>query len=301
MSQRVYALLALSMGPLGLSGCGSGGGSTPGSSGVDPPPPPPDIPPGVSVSDGRYVGTVTIDDVDYFGDAIFAANGETHIYIGGPYDDGGNIQLTSAEGSIHFVSPARSPSGSTLSGAVIGAEGACGEAGSPSNRWCGRASSASVGAEPIAGSENGSIHGAITSPDETWTFDLTPWSNYYDLPADLSALAGQYDEVVAPFAVNGMVLTIDSDGRAFFQNPFSCTGNGTFAPLGDGEFNVFTVEMSISYCDYPYAQYNGEYEGLATISASDYWAYDANVRIWLESFSPDLSAVALFGRLIPGD
>jgi hypothetical protein len=98
-----------------------------------------------------------------------------------------------------------------------------------------------------------------------------------------------------------MVLTIDDDGRAFFQSGYLCTGNGTFAPLGDGNANVFTVEMSIAGCDYPYIHYDGEYKGLATISASDYWAYDANVRIWLAGFSPDFSALTLWGRLIPDD
>src|SRR5687767_7109397 len=90
MLLRVYLWLALGMGTVGLSGCGSGS-RTPGSSGFDPSPPPPEAPPGDSVSDGRYVGTVTIDGEDYFADAIFAAHGETHIYIGGPYDDVGII------------------------------------------------------------------------------------------------------------------------------------------------------------------------------------------------------------------
>ena len=44
--------------------------------------------------------------MDYFGDAIFADNGETHLYIGGPYTDDGTIQTGSAGGSIDFVSPA---------------------------------------------------------------------------------------------------------------------------------------------------------------------------------------------------
>jgi hypothetical protein len=63
-----------------------------------------------SVDHRRYVGTVTIDGVNYFGDALLAASGETHIYIGGPYIDDGTIQLGSREGSIDFVSPARTPS-----------------------------------------------------------------------------------------------------------------------------------------------------------------------------------------------
>jgi hypothetical protein len=149
--------------------------------------------------------------------------------------------------------------------------------------------------------DTGAVHGEIRGGGETWTFDLIRWSNFYDVPARLSDLAGQYAEEVAPFARGGIVLTIDEDGRAFFQAlPYLCTGNGTFAPLGDGESNVYAVDMSIANCDYPYVQYNGDYRGLATLSPSDYWGYDTNVRIWLASFSPDWSAVTFWGRRIPG-
>ena len=313
----VYSLLA-------LIGCG-GGGSAPSTAASNPPPPssvrrhrqapkkaaptappptgpPPAEPPGTGqiVDHGRYVGTVTIDGVNYFGDALLAASGETHIYIGGPYTDDGTIQLASPEGSIDFVSPARTPSGSTVSGGVIGGEGGCGPLGSPTARWCGRASSAQMSVERTAGSDIGAVHGEITGHGETWTFDLTPWSNFYNVPARLRDLAGQYTEEVAPFARRGMVLTIDEDGRAFFQASSFCIGNGTFAPLGDAESNVYAVEMSISYCDYPYSRYKGDYRGLATLSPSDYWGDDTNVRVWLTSFSPDWSAVTMWGRRIPG-
>ena len=115
-------------------------------------------PTGQSVDHGRYVGTVTIDGVNYFGDALLAASGETHIYIGGPYTDDGTIQLASPEGSIDFVSPARTPSGHTVSGGVIGRDGGgCGQPGSPSARWCGRGSSAQMNVERTAGSDTVSI------------------------------------------------------------------------------------------------------------------------------------------------
>ena len=172
--------------------------------------------------------------------------------------------------------------------------------GSPSMRWCGRASSAQISVESTADSESGAVRGEITGHGETWTFDLAPWSTFYGVPARLSDLAGQYTEEVAPLAGRNMVLTIDEVGRAFFQAWSLCVGNGTFAPLGDGEFNVYEVEMSISNCDYPYTQYNGDYHGLATLSPSQYSGNDANVRIWLASFSPDWSAVTMWGRRIPG-
>ena len=279
-----------------LAGCGSHSGesSMPGSS----PPPAPDQ----GVDHGRYVGTVTIDGMNYFGDALLAPNGETHVYIGGPYVDDGTIQLASPEGSIDFVSPARTPSGNTVSGGVIGREGEdCGQRGSPSARWCGRGSSAAISVEREGGGDTGSIQGEITGHGETWTFDLAPWRNYYGLPARMGDLVGQYDEVVAPFARNGMVLTIDEDGRAFFQTPYLCTGNGIFVPHGNGNVNVFDVEMTISSCDYPYSHYNGEYRGLATLSPSDYWGSDTNLRVWLRGFSPDWSAVTMWGIRLSGN
>jgi len=259
------------------------------------------FPPDQDVNYGRYVGTVTIDGVDYFGDALLAANGETHLYIGGPYANDGTIQPSVPEGSIEFVSPARTPSGGATSGAVIGREGEdCGEPGSPSHRWCGRGSSAELAVERDEDGETDAIRGEISGHGEIWTFKLVPWGNYYELHARLSDLAGQYTEEVVPFARGGMVLTIDLDGRAFFQTPDFCTGNGVFVPQGNGNVNVFEVEMSISNCDYPYSQYDGEYHGLATMSPSHFWADDVNVRVWLRSFSPDWSAVTLWGRRIPG-
>ena len=245
---------------------------------------------------GRYVGTVTIDAVN-FGDALLAANGETHLYIGGPYDAGGAIQVSASEGSIDFVSPATTPSGGTTSGGVIGREGEdCGQPGSPSSRWCGRASSAQLAVRRAEDNESGAIQGTIAGHGETWTFDLQPWSNYYNLPARLSDLEGRYTELVAPFARGGMPVTIDANGRASFGAPGLCSGSGTFTPQGTGRFNVFEVTMSIVGCDYPYSQYNGDYRGLATLSPSDYWAYDSNLRVWLRSFSPDWSAVTMWGR-----
>jgi len=295
MDRQLCALLAgLGSLSISLSGCGGGDGA----SAMHTPAPAPPL--NRSEADGRYVGTVTIDGIDYFGDALIAPNGETHLYIGGPYDDGGNIQLTTDAGSIDFVAPFNTPSGNSVLGGVIGRNGEdCGAPGSPSARWCGRGSTARMILESVD-SESGAIHGEITDHDETWTFDLTPWSNYYDMPARLDALGGQYMDEVTPFAHPGTVFTIDADGRAFFQSPaYFCTGNGTFTPLGDGETNIFAVEMSIANCDYPYSQYNRDYHGLATLSPSDYWAYDTNVRVWLASSSPDWTAVTMWGRRIP--
>jgi hypothetical protein len=281
-----------------LSGCGGSGSgtNTNGDPGVFFP-----LPDNGEIH-GRFVGTATIRGEKYFGDAIVTTDGRTRVYIGGPYADDGTIQLASPEGSINFFSPARSPSGAALPGVVIGRPLlVCGDPGSPSHRWCGRGSSASISLERNEGGQTGAIHGEITGHGESWRLDLTPWSSNYRIPARLSDLAGLYTEEVAPFGGAGMVLNIDQNGHAFFQASLNyCTGNGTFAPHGDGRFNVFAVRMTISSCDFPYFQYDGEYRGLATLSPGDYWGYDTNLRIWLADPSPPWHAVTLWGRRIPG-
>ena len=286
-----------------LSGCGNGSGTAgaPISPPVSPPvsPPPPQS---LSIDDGRYVGTVTIDGTDYFADAIFAPNGETHLYIGGPYTDSGTIQLASPGGSINFYSPARTISADTVSGQIIGGLFEfCGEPGSPSDRWCGQHSAAQLTVERVGTGQTGVIHGAITGHGETWITDLTSWSAMYNLPARLSDLRGQYAEEYSSFSPPGFILTIDEDGRAFFQSSWGCTGNGMFVPLGNGSADVFSVTMSVANCvGIPMFLLNAVYRGLATISPSDYWGYDTNLRIWLTTPSNGAMAVTLWGQRIPG-
>jgi hypothetical protein len=144
---------------------------------------------------------------------------------------------------------------------------------------------------------SGAIRGEIDGHGEIWTLDLNPWGSAYNEPARLSDLTGLYSELVAPFARDGgLVVRVDPDGRAFFQGfPYLCTGNGLFAPRGNGDRNVFDVEMTISSCDYPYSLLNGEYRGLATLSPSSILGTDSNLRVWLARFSPQSSAIAMWG------
>ena len=52
---------------------------------------------------GRYVGTVTIGDVQYFGDAILTADGLIRLYVGGPYDDSGVLPQIVPAASAQLV------------------------------------------------------------------------------------------------------------------------------------------------------------------------------------------------------
>ena len=77
-----------------LTGCG--GGSS-GQSAMPVPPPtvqssvtqPVATPESGDAWQGRYVGTVTIGGLQYFGDALLTADGLIRLYVGGPYDGGG--------------------------------------------------------------------------------------------------------------------------------------------------------------------------------------------------------------------
>ena len=46
---------------------------------------------------------MTIGNQQLFGDAIITVDGAVRLYVGGPYDDGGELQLTPATGSAQFV------------------------------------------------------------------------------------------------------------------------------------------------------------------------------------------------------
>jgi len=52
---------------------------------------------------GRYVGTVTIGDIQYFGDAMITADGLIRLYVGGPYNDNGVLPVTVPASSAQLV------------------------------------------------------------------------------------------------------------------------------------------------------------------------------------------------------
>jgi hypothetical protein len=284
-SSRVIWLSAIGLCLQCLGACGGSGNNQ--DSGSPPPPP------GSAEIDGRFVGKVTIDGRDYFGDAMFN-DGVAQLYIGGPYSGAQEIQLGSPEGSIHFAGTGESGS---FTGRVIGREPEDCGTGAPSRRWCGRASSASIHIEAEPDADSGAIRGEIAGHGEIWTLDLTPWTSAYNQPARLGDLTGLYTELVAPFAGDGgLVVRVDPDGRTFFQGfPYLCSGNGTISPHGDGSRNVFDLEMTIDGCDYPYSLLNGEYRGLATLSPSSIRGTDSNLRVWLARFAPQSSAIVMWG------
>jgi hypothetical protein len=135
--------------------------------------------------------------------------------------------------------------------------------------------------------ESGNVQGEIlvttSAGTETWSLDLTPWPSDYTARATQGDLKGSYQEELAEFSINGdTIISMAADGSLSFQSEGSgCTGNGHSRPHLDGAVGVYDVSVSIAGCQAPFDYLNGTYSGLASISPSDYWNYDALLRMWL--------------------
>jgi hypothetical protein len=286
---------------IALTACG--GGSNDQSPAPTPPPtaqstpvPPRMVPPESGDAwQGRYVGTVTIGDVQYFGDAMLTADGLIRLYVGGPYDNDGLIPTVPASsaqliGTLHGQT--NQISGDAL---VFGQQ--C--AASDPIRFCAEIGHASISITVASVDTPAVIQGNIlvttSVGTETWSLDMYSFSNYYvDLPATQGGLEGQYQEELADFALSGdTIIKIDAMGVLSFQSASSgCTGNGQVRPHLNGAVNVYDVSLTISACNAPYNYLNSTFEGLATISPSDEWDYDSNLRMWLSQPNPDVSGAS---------
>jgi hypothetical protein len=243
---------------------------------------------------GRYVGTVTIDGVDYFGDALLTEDGALRLYVGDqPYSRSGALQTTRPETSAQLVGNFQvQGNAASGSGTVIGQ----GCSAAAPIRFCNEVASAEFDVMVDQDNVQGEVQVSTSAGQETWLLDLGAWSNYYLLSAARqSYVAHQWQEVLAEFNVSAdMIISIDSDGRLFFQSaPSGCTGNGTLTPHLDGAFNVYDAEVTLESCTGAFAYLNGVYEGLATTTASGYWDYDVRLRVWLSKAEGTSPAAAL--------
>ena len=238
---------------------------------------------------GRYIGTVTIGDQQLFGDAIITVDGAVRLYVGGPYDAGGELQETRpAGGSAQFVGhleTAGIASGSAT-GLVIGQ----GCTDPQVVRFCSEAANGEMTftISPVSGGAvdanlNGVLHVATSGGEETWSLDLGDWTNWYLLSASEDNPGQfQYREELAEFATDDDTVITFSGSQLQFQSAHSgCTGNGTMVPHLDGAFYVFDVILDIGNCNATYARFNGRFEGLASDTASNVWDYDTQLRMWL--------------------
>ena len=236
---------------------------------------------------GRYVGTVTIGDVQYFGDAILTADGLIRLYVGDPYDDSGVLPQTVPAASAQLVGTVQGQS-SQISGDGLVFGQQC--AASQPIRFCAEIGHANIGLAVASVDLQGQIAVTTSAGTETWSLDMISFSNYYVLPATPGGLAGNYNEELADFALSSdTIISIDAEGVLFFQSAGSgCTGNGQLRPHLDGAVNVYDVSLTISACDAAHKYLNSTFDGLATTSPSDRWDYDINLRMWLSQQDPDV-------------
>ena len=292
-------MLALLLAEL-LGACGGGGGS--GQSGMSMSgdstvPPVPPVPTQAWI--GHYVGAVKIADVTYFGDAVFTQDGAVRLYVGGPYDNGGELQFTRPESSEQFVGTIEMRDGQLSgSGLIIGQECAINAA----NRFCGQPAPAEISATVqlnTDGSGSADLQGEIrvttSSGTETWPLNLGLWGGGDPTLATSAAAAGQYKELLAEFASAGdVIMNIDSSGKLFFQSANSgCIGNGALVPHLDGAADTYDVTLMMENCNGAYAYLNGQYDGLALFTASSYWDYDSLLRMWLSKPTGETPPAAL--------
>jgi hypothetical protein len=250
---------------------------------------------------GRYIGTVTIGNQQLFGDAIITVDGAVRLYVGGPYDNGGELQLTRpAAGSAQFVGhleTATNASGSAM-GLVIGQ----GCTDPQVVRFCSGAATGEMSftVRPVSGAAidanlDGVLHVATSAGEETWVLDLGNWDNVYvltPLVGDPGPFLNQ--EELAEFATADDTVITFSGSQLQFQSAHSgCTGNGSIVTHGDGSFFVFDVVLDIGNCNATYARFNGRFEGLASSSASSVWDYDDWFRMWLSKPNGTEPPVAL--------
>jgi hypothetical protein len=277
-------MLALVLAEL-LSACGGGGG---GGQSVVPMTGKANVPPMATQAwTGHYVGAVTIADVTYFGDAVLTQDGLMRLYVGGPYDNGGELQMIRPESSEQFVATVEMGDGQLSgSGTVIGQECALNAA----NRFCDQPTPAEISASVQLNTDGngsailqGEIRVATPSGTETWPLNLQLWDAGDLTLATSAAAAGRYKEVLAEFASAGEVtMSIDSSGRLSFQSASSgCVGNGALVPHHGGAADTYDATLTMENCSGAYAYLNGQYDGLALYTASSYWDYDSLLRMWL--------------------
>jgi hypothetical protein len=236
---------------------------------------------------GRFIGKVTIGEVDYYGDAILTTDGEMRLYVADAYVGDGSLQRTKPRSSAQLVGKVDLGSGGPVGAGVVVGEH-CTTTGT--SRFCRYAASAEISLAGISGKGwdkelAGEIRVTTNGAEETWRLELSAWVNYYDLSAAMSWVAGLWDEQLAEFARDGdTVVRIDSLGQMFFQRAHSgCTGNGTLTPHLDGKFGVYDVSLTIEGCNTDHSSLNGDFEGLASTTASSVWNYDDVLRIWLST------------------
>lgn len=295
---REFALIILRAGILGavasamLAGCGGElSEDTPPAAIAQTPAPRP------LVYHGYFAGSVDIGGIKHFADTILTADGLVRLYVGGPHEPGGNLDMRRPAHAVQFTGSVRVRNAPTQvtatgTGSVIGLTCTPPDIG----RFCAGNGTAELNVTGDGETLVGELR-ISGGPTEVWTLNMWVMPFYYGSASASSSVAGQFRELHAEFATGlDTVINVDRAGRLFFQSPESrCVGNGSLAPHADGRFGVYDVMLRVDSCAAGRAYLNGTFEGLLVLTNSNPWNYDTVMRMWLSTSGAPQTAMSSMG------
>jgi hypothetical protein len=244
---------------------------------------------------GHLAGVVIIDNVTYSVHGPLTPEGAFRLNIA--EDTGGAPESDSGLGQL--VGTLKVTGGRAYGTGVIIGEGCALSV----TRFCGTASSIRIDLAvadvlPAAGS----IRVATNGGEELWSVQLGYWGGRGGFDPN-SSIQGLYDVHQVEFARAGpVVMSIDRDGRMFFQSAETgCTGNGTIVHH-EGAEDLYDVTLTIAGCNNPFAHLNADFEGLSTPGSMTPWDYDGSVhRMWLSTRAGSAlpAAITLWASAVP--
>jgi hypothetical protein len=228
---------------------------------VPPPVAPPAVaqqPPTLPDMSRRIMLQVTIDGVTYEATGLLIGDGTLRLSIG---DGLGGLAL------LQLVGDVVQTNGYIAGGGTIYGE-AC--ASAPLARFCDRPSPVAFEL-PTTDEAKGAMWVTTAGSQETWTWT---WQTYSWSPLAALPPAPSWDAVKGLYSIRGnelagnagTVLTIDGQGRLFFQSSETgCTGNGTMALRPNLDADLYDVSLTIEACVGAYAYLNNRFEGLSIL------------------------------------
>jgi len=252
---------------------------------------------------GYFEGYVYIDGTQYTGEGLVSADGLIRLRLHGT-------------DIVQFAGSGQIQDGEFVGSGFVTSED-CG--GSSPGTLCSARVPGTISArlnrpEPPIG-----LRGTIgfDAPDVPTTATIlmtaSGWSTTAGTLHQWSSIAeGLYDitpaqdlRTAASSALGDATLSLDAEGRLFFQSPSSgCAGNGTLNTHSVDIVNTYDVAVSIAGCSEPFAMLNGEFEGLATGVLRDFGDFELEgwehwLISWLTSIDPSSpAAITIEAKLL---
>lgn len=209
--------------------------------------PPPKLPTRIQLD-------LTIDGVAHRATGLLTTEGAVRLRVGGGAGGAALLQLVG--------------DGVQTAGYVAGSGTIYGEAcaASPPARFCDQPSPAEFEL-PTQFDAVATIWVTTAGHREAWTGRSPSYSVVYALPS-----AQPWDSVKGLYSMRGTelvgstgtVLTIDGQGRLFFQSSETgCTGNGTMSLRSNSDTDLYDASLTIESCAGAYGYLNDRFEGLS--------------------------------------